>query len=169
MDYVNRFPGKEWKAMDGGSPSAFGQTGNPGSAAWASVVLRCVLAAIFIAHGLQKLADYGWSGGVANFGAWGIPWPELTYRLTVVVELAGGVLLLLGIWVRAISTALAVIMLVALFAVHIHYGFFLPNGIEFVLVLAAANAALVLLGPGRWSLERRLPARLSIEQWLAGR
>jgi putative oxidoreductase len=132
-------------------------------------MLRCALAAIFIAHGLQKLVDYGWSGGVASFAAWGIPWPEVTYRLTIVVELAGGLMLLLGIWVRAASMALGAVALVALFAVHIDYGFFLPNGIEFVLVLAAANAALVLLGPGRWSLETRLPDRLSVERWLADR
>lgn len=44
-------------------------------------------------------------------------------------------------------------MLGALVIVHLPAGFFLPNGIEFVLTLLAAAGALSLTGPGAYSLD----------------
>lgn len=133
---------------------------------WAAFILRCTLGVTFLAHAVQKIVDYGWSGGVPSFREWGILWPEVSYPLTVVLEGGGGLLLLLGLWVRPAAAALGIVMMVALFAVHLPYGFFLPGGVEFVLTLAACNAALLLLGPGRWAVEVRLPDA-SFERWLA--
>lgn len=136
--------------------------------AWAALVLRGVLGLTFVAHGVQKVVVLGVSGGVPNFRTWGIPLAEVAYPATVLTELGGGLLLLLGLWVRPAAAALTVVMLVALFTVHLPHGFFLPLGIEFVLVLAAAGVALVLLGPGRWALASRV-AGGSFERWLARR
>lgn len=140
----------------------------PVTVGWAAFVLRCVTGVTFIAHGIQKVVVLGWAGGVPSFRTWGIPWPEIAYPLTILVETAGGTLLLLGLWVRSAAAALTVTMLVALFAVHLSGGFFLPDGYEFVLTLAAVNVALVLLGPGRWALSTRLPA-VALEGRLGGR
>lgn len=135
-------------------------------AGWAALLLRCVLGVTFVAHGVQKIVVLGWSGGVPNYRSWGIPLAEVAYPLTILAETGGGLLLLLGLWVRPSAAILAVVMSVALFAVHLPYGFFLPGGIEFVLTLVAANVALVLLGAGRWGLEAKLRP-LSVERWLA--
>ena len=51
------------------------------------------------------------------------------------------------------ATLLAVDMLVALLTVHIRGGFFVPNGIEFVLTLLAGLVTLAGLGPGPWSID----------------
>jgi putative oxidoreductase len=51
-------------------------------------------------------------------------------------------------------------MLGALILVHLPAGFFLPNGIEFVLALFGGAAALALTGPGVFSIDAVLGRRL---------
>lgn len=138
------------------------------SASWAALILRCTVGITFLAHGIQKIVVFGWTGGVPNFHAWGIPVAEIAYPLTVITEVGGGLLLLVGFWVRPAAAALTVVMLVALVTVHLPHGFFLPHGIEFVLVLAAASFVVVLLGPGRWAVGNRLRVG-SIDRWLSSR
>jgi putative oxidoreductase len=76
-------------------------------------------------------------------------------------EFFGGLALLLGVLVRPAAAALAFTMLVAIFGVHIGNGLFMSNnGYEFGLALAAASAALLLAGGGRWSVDGWLAARL---------
>ena len=50
-------------------------------------------------------------------------------------------------------------MLGAFLFVHLPAGFFLPNGYEFVMLLAASTAALALTGAGRFSVDARLVGR----------
>lgn len=133
-------------------------SGAPKGAEWAALVLRAALGVTFVAHGLQKIFVLGWDGA-ANFGEWGIPLSGLTYPLVVLVEAGGGLALILGVWVRPMAAALGAVMIGALLVVHLPHGFFLPYGVEFVFVLAAASGALVLLGPGRWALGRRSQRR----------
>ena len=49
-------------------------------------------------------------------------------------------------------------MLVASLLVHLPAGFFLPNGVELVLLLLAGAVALVLTGPGAFALDRLIAA-----------
>lgn len=123
-------------------------------AEWAGLLLRIVVGVVFVAHGIQKIYVLGWTGGVPNYREWGIPLPELAYPLTIGVETLGGLAMLVGFWVRWSAVALIVVMLVALFTVHLPHGFFLPYGFEYVLTLATVNVALLLLGPGRWAALR---------------
>ena len=134
------------------------------TAGWAALILRCTLGVTFLAHGIQKIVAFGWTGGIPNFRAWGIPLADIAYPLTVVTEAGGGLLLLVGFWVRPAAAALTVVMLVALGTVHLPHGFFLPHGIEFVLVLAGASFALLLLGPGRWALGKHIRVG-SFDRW----
>lgn len=60
---------------------------------------------------------------------------------------------MLGLFTRVAGLGLAAVMLGALVIVHLPAGFFLPNGIEFVLTLLAAAGALALTGPGAYSLD----------------
>lgn len=138
------------------------------TAGWAALILRCTVGITFLAHGIQKIVAFGWTGGIPNFHAWGIPVAEIAYPLTVVTEAVGGLFLLVGLSVRPAAAALTVVMLVALVTVHLPHGFFLPHGIEFVLVLAAASLAVVLLGPGKWAVGNHLRVG-SIDRWLSSR
>lgn len=123
---------------------------------WGVAVLRVVVGIVFLVHGGQKLFIWGF-GNVAGFlGQVGIPAPMLAAVVVTLVELLGGLALLLGLFTRWAAIPLAIHMAVAILAVHLPAGFFLPNGYEFALTLLAANVALVLLGSGEASVDRLL-------------
>ncbi|MGF9661140.1 DoxX family protein [Arthrobacter crystallopoietes] len=117
-------------------------------------ILRVVLGFIFAVHGWQKYNDIGIAGMQAGFGQMGVPNAEVFAVLVIVLELVGGVLLILGFLSRPIAALLAVEMIGALVLVHAPNGFFVnENGYELVLILAAAALTIALAGPGRWSLD----------------
>ncbi len=120
----------------------------------ALLVLRIALAAIFFAHGAQKvLGVFGGKGLEATVsGMSGKFGPVLPY-FTAFVEFLGGIAMLLGILTRFFGIALLINMLVAVFAVHLQNGFFAPTGFEFPFSLAMTSLAITLAGPGLYSLD----------------
>jgi len=121
---------------------------------WGLTVLRIVVGAVFVAHGSQKVFVQGFGRVSAFLGALGVPAPPAAAVVLSLVELLGGLALILGIYTRYAAALLSAAMLVAILLVHLKAGFFLPKGYEFALTLLAANLALVLDGPGRASLKR---------------
>jgi putative oxidoreductase len=110
-------------------------------------------------HGGQKLFVWGFGGVAAFMGQVGIPAPMLAAVVVTLVEFVGGLAFLLGLFTRWFAIPLAIDMLVAIFAVHLRGGFFLPNGYEFALTLLAANMALAWLGSGEVSVDNLLAGR----------
>ena len=126
------------------------------------LVLRLVVGATFLVHGVDKLLDL--SAAERYFASLDIPAPALMAPFVGVTEAVGGALLLLGLTTRVVGVALVGDMVVALLTEHIGDGFFVAEGGgEFVLVLGAASLALVLTGAGRFSADAALdlPQRLS--------
>ena len=120
---------------------------------WGLTVLRVVTGVIFLMHAWQKLAIFGIPGFTGFLTQAGVPAPGIAAVVVTSVELIGGLALVLGLGTRWAALLLAFNMLVALLTVHLPGGFFVPEGIEFVLLLLAANIALVLAGGGALALE----------------
>jgi len=128
----------------------------------ALTVLRIILGLLFAAHGWQKFNEWTIAGTQASFAKMGVPAADVMAPAVAVLELAGGVALILGILTRVVAALLVLDMLGALFLVHAPAGIFAANGgYELVLLLAAASLALALTGAGRFSLDRALFGRSS--------
>jgi putative oxidoreductase len=136
------------------------------------VVLRIVLAAVFVAHGANKLFG-AWAGpgigpgGLTNTTAFvsaiGL---HPTFPLAVALgmtEFLGGVMIGVGLLTRWASLALVVAMGIGVWKVHLQWGFFLNwmgtpgrgQGLEFPLVLIGALLCLALSGGGEISVDGR--------------
>ena len=122
-------------------------------------LLRAVTGTIFAVHGAQKLFVYGLDGVAGGFAQMGVPFPGVMGPLVGFVELFGGLALIAGLLTRLAGVGLTAVMLGAMFLVHLPAGFFLPNGYEFVLILAASATALAITGAGRFSLDALLARR----------
>ena len=125
----------------------------------AMLALRIPVGIIFIAHGAQKL--FGWFGGYGLEGtgkfmeSMGLSPGYLMALLSGGAEFFGGIALLIGLLVRPAAAALAVTMLVAIFAVHWSSGLFASaGGFEYPFALLGANIALLVSGAGGLSLDR---------------
>jgi len=126
----------------------------------AVTILRIILGFLFAAHGWQKFNEFTIAGTQASFAKMGVPAAEIAAPAVAVLELAGGIALIVGILTRVVAALLAVDMLGALFLVHAPAGIFASaGGYELVLVLAAAALAVALTGAGRISVDRALFGR----------
>ena len=139
---------------------------------WVPLPLRLVIGIGFMAHGWAKL-----SRGPAEFAKLleqiHAPLPEVTAWVSVLIEVLGGLAILAGAFVAAVSVPLIVMMLVAMFTVHLRYGFsaintigltadgpqFGPPGYEVNLLYIAGLVALILGGAGPCSIDRLLSRR----------
>jgi putative oxidoreductase len=119
-------------------------------------ILRVVIGIVFVIHGGQKLFVYRFAGVARNFAAMGIPLPDVSAVAVTLVEFLCGLLLIVGLFTTWAALLLAIDMAVAIVAVHLRNGFFLPQGFEYALTLLAANVTLAISGPGDAALDGRL-------------
>jgi len=122
-------------------------------------LLRAITGVTFAAHGAQKLFVYGFDGVAGAFAQMGVPFPGVMGPFVGFVELFGGLALIAGLLTRLAGVGLTAVMLGAMFLVHLPAGFFLPNGYEFVLMLAASATTLAITGAGRYSVDAVITRR----------
>jgi putative oxidoreductase len=128
------------------------------SADFGAFVLRVTLGVMYIAHSLVlKYFVFTLSGTAQFFASLGLP--EALAYLTFYAELIGGVLLVLGIWPRAVALALTPILIGALW-VHAGNGWVFSaanGGWEYPLFLIVVSVVQALIGDGSYAL-RPTPA-----------
>jgi putative oxidoreductase len=142
-------------------------------ARWAPIPLRLITGYGFAEHGFAKLLR-----GAGDFAgllhALGLPMPALFAWLTIMTEITGGLLMLLGALVPLISIPMVVVLVVAIVTVHWPYGFssiklqtITPHGAHFGepgyetdLLYLACIAALVLGGAGPFAVDNWLKRRI---------
>ena len=117
-------------------------------------VLRIVTALIFMAHGTQKLL--GFPAPPAN----GMPPLFSLLGFGGVLELVGGLLILLGLFTRPVAFVLAGEMAVAYWMFHAPRNFYPTlNGGDAAILYCFVFLYLVAAGPGSWSIDRLLGRR----------
>ena len=141
-------------------------------APYAGIPLRLVVGYGFLAHGLAK-----WFKGPQAFAsilhATAVPLPHLMAWVTIATEIISGIAFLIGAFVPLVSIPASILLAVAIFTVHLPYGFssiklisvsngraqFGPPGYECDLLYIACIVALALIGPTPWSVDsyRSLP------------
>jgi putative oxidoreductase len=110
-------------------------------ALWSALPLRLIVGYGFMAHGYAKLAR-GPDAFIDILHAIGVPFPTLMGWATILVELLGGLAILLGAFVVWIGVPMAAILLVAALTVH------LPNGFSSIKLLAVTSAGAQFGQPG---------------------
>jgi putative oxidoreductase len=135
-------------------------------ARWAPFLLRLIVGYGFMQHGFAKFSK-GPEAFAAILHAIGVPAPHLMAWLTILIEFFGGFAVLLGALVPLVSLPMSAVLLVAMFTVHLPYGFssikiisvtsgraqFGPPGYEVDLLYLACLAALVLGGSGPMAID----------------
>jgi putative oxidoreductase len=138
----------------------------PVPASWYALPLRLVVGFGFMQHGYAKLAR-GPEDFINILHAMGVPIPFLLGWATIIVELVGGLFILLGALVPLATIPMIVVLLVAIFSVHLPNGFssiklqsfdaagahFGQPGYETDLLYIAALVSLCLGGAGPISVD----------------
>ncbi|MEO8575869.1 MAG: DoxX family protein [Gemmatimonadales bacterium] len=120
-------------------------------------ILRIVTGLVFAAHGYQKFFTMHIEGVTGFFTGLGVPLPGISAILVSTLELAGGLAFAAGLFTRPIGVLLALDMAGAIF--FFHTGFFVPKGVEFVLMNLASALALAIGGPGAFAIDRMIGGR----------
>jgi putative oxidoreductase len=133
---------------------------------WAPTPLRLIVGYGFMEHGFAKLGR-GSDSFAAILHAIGVPAPHFMAWATILIEIFGGLAVLLGAFVVLVSLPMAAILLVAMFTVHLPYGFssiklqavtaagaqFGQPGYETDFLYLASLASLVISGAGPLSID----------------
>jgi putative oxidoreductase len=141
----------------------------PAPVGWYALPLRLIIGFGFMQHGYAKLAR-GPDDFISVLHAMGLPLPSVSGWATIIVELVGGLMILAGALIPLATVPMAIVLLVAIFTVHLPNGFssiklqsfdttgahFGQPGYETDLLYLAGLLALCLGGPGPISVDTLL-------------
>ena len=120
--------------------------------------LALLFARLVVAYGFYEPALMKWANFETTahwFSELGIPFAMFATFLTASFEIIGMILLALGLFTRFISLPLIIILLVAIFTVHIGHGFSVANnGFEIPLYYLLFLVFFTSKGAGKFSLDQ---------------
>ncbi|MFN2383247.1 MAG: DoxX family protein [Gemmatimonadota bacterium] len=126
---------------------------------WVATLSRVFCGIVFIAHGFPKIMNF--EAASQAFAGMGFPgWMAVP---VAIFEFFGGIVLTAGFLTRILAALFAIEMLVAGIMVHLphgfdvyHFGEPMARGYEYVLALIVLLLAVILLGPGPLSIDRKI-------------
>lgn len=144
---------------------------------WYAIPIRLIVGIGFMQHGYAKLAR-GPDSFIAVLHAIGVPLPFLAGWATIIVEIFGGLFIFIGAFVPLATPPMLIILIVAIFTVHLQNGFssiklqsfdasgahFGQPGYETDLLYAAGLVALCCGGAGPLSIDRLLNRRRTADK-----
>ena len=125
-----------------------------------ALVGRIFLAAIFVISGVNKLTDF--SGTAAFMSGAGLPAAEFLLVLTILIEIAGGLMIILGLYTRQLALILFLFMIPVTAVFHNPWSAGDPVQIQQQMIHFLKNLAIMggllhlsAFGPGYFSIEAR--------------
>jgi putative oxidoreductase len=126
---------------------------------------RLMLSIVFLPHGSQKLlglfGGHGFAATMKSFTSSGMP--AIFAFLVIMAESLGALALLFGLFGRFMAFGIGLVMLGAIFLVHLPNGFFMNwfgtqkgEGFEYHLLAIGLALLIMLNGSGKFSLDRLL-------------
>ncbi len=126
----------------------------------ALLIIRIASALAFLYHGSAVLFGAFGGPGPHGFAAF-MHAPDVVGYLVGLAQFAGGLAILTGILIRVGAVCVIIVMLGAIFLVHLPHGFDIgAGGAEYALTQLLLAAALLITGAGAYSLAGMLPPAL---------
>jgi putative oxidoreductase len=136
---------------------------------WAGLILRLGAGIVMFPHGMQKV--FGWFGGFGlattfNYMTGMEHISAVFAALAIIAESLGSVALIVGVLSRVAAFGIGIDMIVAAFMAHVKNGFFMNwvghqagEGFEFHVLTVAIAIAVMIIGAGKWSVDRAIASR----------
>lgn len=123
-------------------------------------ILRIMAAILFLSHGVQKLF------GFPAPPSFGLPAMGSLLWFAAVIEIVGGVMLLVGFLTRPVAFLLSGQMAFAYFIAHATRGTYpIANGGELAIVYCFLFLYVAAAGPGPWSVDATMGRRSPVSRW----
>jgi putative oxidoreductase len=123
----------------------------------AALVGRLFFSSMFLAFGYGKLTAF--AGTAGYMGSLGLPAPSLVTVLAIVIEIGGGLLMLVGYQTRLVALGLGIYVLISAYIGHSQLGD--PNNFQHFMknmAIVGGSLAFVAFGGGTYSLDARTVA-----------
>ncbi len=129
----------------------------PPRASLGVLLVRIIVGAAFVVHGLPKIEHpASWMTLGMGAHAFAPPWLQ---AIVAIVEFFGGIALIVGIFTPLATLGIFIDMAVAILRVHLPSGGHWiggPGSFEVPLFYLVTMLALLLIGPGRYSIDAAL-------------
>jgi putative oxidoreductase len=127
---------------------------------YALSMLRIVLGLILIPHGCQKA--FGWFGGL-GFAKFSQIFESIGYKpgalwvsIIIMVEIGGGICLVLGLFTRLAALFVALFMVNAVWVTSAKGFFWTAGGMEYSILILAVALVFFIRGGGNYSLDGKM-------------